>query len=62
MFADVLASLIQQGVPMQSAIERAARDCGLAGQVTIRHLQDAVTKHPNAFPPGYLRLRPGNRT
>lgn len=57
MFADVLARLVKEGKPMQAAIALAAREAGMSGQVTLKHIQEAVAKHPASFPPNYLRLR-----
>jgi hypothetical protein len=57
MFAEQLAKLVKEGVPMQLAIDQAAKHAGIAGRVTLKDIQDAVAKSPTAFPPNYLRLR-----
>jgi hypothetical protein len=57
MFAEQLEKLVKEGVPMQAAIDQAARQAGIAGRVTLKDIQDAVAKNPIAFPPNYLRLR-----
>jgi hypothetical protein len=57
MFAELLAKRVKDGVPMQAAIDQAAKEAGIAGRVTLKDIQGAVAKNPTAFPPNYLRLR-----